>query len=181
MENFLATARSSGPFVASESHDLSIEFRYQLTGAGWSECTLIVDDGHVTVTASYLSDALRSLISAVCRVLEGTDEATAAFDEEPGEFRWRLYRIDDELVRVMILEFDDLWSDKPDSDGKPIFDVRCRLRTFAGAVYDGCKQLLAEHGHAGYKEQWHEHDYPDSEFEELKRLLDAKQTRRTKS
>jgi hypothetical protein len=159
---------------------LSIEFRYHLTGAGWSECTLIVDDAHVTVTASYLSDALRSLISAVCRVLEGTDGATAAFDEEPGEFRWRLFRIDDELVRVMILEFDDLWSDKPDSDGKPIFDVRCRLQTFAGAVYDGCKQLLAEHGHEGYKEQWHEHDFPDSEFEELKRLLDAKQTRRTK-
>ena len=80
----------------------------------------------------------------------------------------------------MILEFDDSWSDKPDSDGKPIFDVRCRLRTFANAVYDGCKQSLAEHGHAGYKEQWHEHDFPDSEFEELKRLLDAKQTRRTK-
>ena len=134
----------------------------------------------MTVTASYLSDALRSLISAVCRVLEGIAEATAAFDEEPGEFRLRLFRIDDELVRVLILQFEDLWSDKPDSDGKPIFDVQCRLRTFAGAVYDGCKRLLAEHGHAGYKEKWHEHDFPVSEFEELKLLLDAKQTRRTK-
>jgi hypothetical protein len=76
---------------------LSIEFRYHLTGVGWSECTLIVDDAHVTVTASYLSDALRSLISAVCRVLEGIAEATATFDEEPGEFRWRLFRVGDDL------------------------------------------------------------------------------------
>lgn len=136
-------------FVAPENHDLSIEFRYLLTGAGWSECTLIVNDAHVTVTASYLSDTLRSLISAVCRVLEGISDATAAFDEEPGEYRWRLFRIDDELVRILILEFVDLWSGKADADGKPIFDVQCRLRTFAGAVYDGCKRLLAEHGYAG--------------------------------
>ena len=166
-------------FGASESRDLSIDFRYQLTGAGWSECTLIIDDADVTVTASYLSDALRSLLSAVCRVLKGIDEATVAFDEEPGEFRWRLFRIDDGLVRIMILEFDGLWSDKPDTDGKLIFDVQCRLRTFAGAVYDGCKRLLAEYGYAGYKEKWQQHDFPDSEFGELKLLLEAKQTRRT--
>lgn len=150
---------------------MSIEFRYELTGTGWSECTLIVNDSQVTVTASYLSDALRSLLSAVCRVLDGIPEATAQFDEEPGEYRWRLFRVDDEMIRVMILEFNDLWSNKPDSDGKPIFDVQCRLRTLAGAVYDGCKRLLAEHGHSGYKEKWLEHEFPDSEFEMLRCYL----------
>ncbi len=76
----------------------------------------------------------------------------------------------------MILEFADVWSNKPDSDGKPIFDVQCRLRTFAGAVYDGCKRLLAECGRDGYREKWHEHDFPDTDFDELKRLLDAPKT-----
>src|SRR5215831_8617906 len=100
---------------------MSVEFRYQLTGAGWSECTLIVGDSHATVTASYLSDALRSFLSAVCRVLSGLPEATATFDEEPGEFRWRFHRKGDDRLQILILEFDELWSGKPDSDGKPIF------------------------------------------------------------
>jgi hypothetical protein len=73
---------------------LSVEFRYDLVGVGWSECTLIIDDTHVTVTASYLSDALRDLVAAVSRVTAGLPDATASFDEEPGEYRWRLFRID---------------------------------------------------------------------------------------
>ncbi len=159
---------------------MSIEFRYQLTGTGWSECTLIVNESQVTVTASYLSDALRSVVSAVCRILEGVSDSTASFDEEPGEYRWRFFRIDDDTIRILILEFDDLWSDKSDREGKSIFDLQCRLRTFAGAVYDGCKRLLAEQGHEGYKEKWRQHGFPDSEFTELGRLLDAKPTRRNK-
>lgn len=127
----------------------------------------------MTVTASYLSDALRSLISAVCRILNGVSEATASFDEEPGEYRWRIFRIDNDMIRLLILEFSDLWSNKPDSEGKPIFDVKCRLRTFAGAVYDGCQRLLAEHGHNGYRDKWLEHEFPDSDLRELRRLLDA--------
>jgi hypothetical protein len=159
---------------------MSVDFHYRLAGAGWSECTLIVDEAHVTATASYLSDALRSLLSAVCRVLAGMPDATAAFDEEPGEYRWRLFRIDDARVRILVLQFDELWSDQPDSDGKPIFDIQCRLRTFAGAVYDGCKQLLAKHGLAGYKKEWPEYEFPVADFEELGRQLKSKQLRRTK-
>ncbi len=133
---------------------------------------------HVTVTASSLSDALRSVVSAVCRILDGLSDSTAIFDEEPGEYRWRFFRVDDDTIRILILEFDDLWTGKPDSDGKTIFDVQCRLRTFAGAVYDGCKRLLAEHGRDGYRDKWHKHEFPDSEFTTLRRLLDAKPTRR---
>lgn len=150
---------------------MSFEFRYQLTGSGWSECTLVVDSATITLTASYLSDALRSLLGAVCRVLSGMPDATASFDEEPGEYRWRFYRIDNGRVRIVVLEFDDLWTSKPDSEGTPIFDVECRLRSFAGAIYDGCKKLLEKCGREGYKEKWVEHDFPDAEFEELGRLL----------
>ena len=150
---------------------MSVEFRYELTGSGWSECTLIVGEVHVSVTASYLSDALRSLLSAVCRILSGANEATASFDEEPGEYRWRFLRVDDERLRIRIFEFDDLWSDRPDSDGQQICDVECRLRTFAGAVLSGCKDLLATHGRDGYKEKWVRHHFPDANYDELRRLL----------
>ena len=139
-----------------------------------------MNESRVTVTALYLSDALRSVVAAVCRILDDLPDSTASFDEEPGEYRWRFFRIDDNTIRILILEFDDLWTGKPDSDGKSIFDVQCQLRTFGGAVYHGCKRLLAEHGRDEYKYKWHEHDFPDSEFTELERLLNAKPTRRTK-
>lgn len=176
MAESLARTRLSQTFVTSEGKHLSVEFRYDLVGVGWSECTLINGDNHVTVTASYLSDALRELVAAVCRVTSGMPEATASFDEEPGEYRWRLFRIDDETLRISILEFDELWSNKPDSYGKPVFDSQCRLRTFAGAVYDGCKRLLAKYGHDGYREKSHDHNFPETEVRELKRLLDHRKT-----
>ena len=163
-------------FLSSRRHEIGIEFLYQLTGPGWSECTLIVHESSITVTASSLSDGLRSLISAICRVVDGISDATASFAEEPGEYRWRLYRIDEATIRILILEFDELWSHRPDTDGKPIFDVRCRLHNFAGAVYHGCVELLEEYGHEGYKDQWRKHEYPSEEIDTLKRLLNSENT-----
>jgi hypothetical protein len=34
--------------------------------------------------------------------------------------------------------------------------------------------------HDAYKDKWRDHEFPDTEFAELGRLLDAKETRRTK-
>jgi hypothetical protein len=67
-----------------------VEFLYELTGTGWSECRLSIGDARCEVTASYLSDALGELASAVEDVLRwpGVD-ARAVFVEEPGEYRWR--------------------------------------------------------------------------------------------
>ena len=43
---------------------MGVEFSYELTGAGWAECTLRIGEQCVTVTASYLSDALGDLAAA---------------------------------------------------------------------------------------------------------------------
>jgi hypothetical protein len=72
---------------------MSVAITYELTGHGWSECMIRVDERTVTVTASYLSDALGSLSDAVLAVLLGSRTAKASFDEEPGEYRWVLDRV----------------------------------------------------------------------------------------
>jgi hypothetical protein len=155
---------------------MAVRFQYELPGAGWSACTLEVDQASVKVTASYLSDALRSLLSALCRILTGETESTASFDEEPGEYRWKFYRLDEHRLKLVILEFDELWSHEPDSDGKCIFDIEYRIRPIADAIYDGCKILLALHGRDGYKAQWLSDDFPDEEFSQLGRLLCKKRS-----
>lgn len=48
---------------------MGVQFSYDLVGAGWANCAIGVDDASATVTASYLSDALDDLASAVSATL----------------------------------------------------------------------------------------------------------------
>ena len=150
---------------------MSVVVNYKLTGSGWAECALQIDDQGMVTTASYLSDALASLLQAVVDLLRGQVEATVSFDEEPGEYRWRFRRVDEQNIALRILWFDELWNREPDEKGSVVFEAQCRLRTFAGAVLSASQQLLKEHGLDGYKAQWVEYDFPVELQEKLKQLL----------
>lgn len=150
---------------------LSITFR--ITGLGWAECTLNGDNGTCTVTASYLSDALGSLVTAAKALVTGFSAVTFSFDEEPGEYRWviRSPRLNE--LRIQILSFGDLWSGKPDEEGQEVFNFVCTPETFAEAVHAAAGAVLAEHGESGYREKWHEHPFPTATFTELSAALAA--------
>jgi hypothetical protein len=150
---------------------VSVSFEYHLVGSGWAECTISVDDQHATMTASYLSDAFGDLVGAVIRMVEGQPEATASFAEEPGEYRWRFFRKETDRLLVRILDFPQLWGDRPDDEGKVLFEAECRLRTFAGAVLSESQRLLEKYGPEGYLGMWHEHEFPLEKQERLRQLL----------
>jgi hypothetical protein len=145
---------------------------YSLTGRGWSECTVEIGERRAHLTASYLSDALGDLLSAVVHLVRGANETTASFAEEPGEYRWRFRRVDPDQVWVRILWFNEFPNKRPDEEGEVVLDGRCRLRTFAGAVLAASQQVLREHGPDGYHRQWGNSEFPLHRQEELKRLLD---------
>jgi hypothetical protein len=151
---------------------MGVEINYKLTGTGWAECTLHVDDAHVTVTASYLSDALDDLASAIAAALRGHPHSTARFDEEPGEYRWIFEPLPEEQVRIRVLEFPDLWGNRPDEEGQQIFQAECRLRTLAGAMISALQKLEEKYGIVGYREKWVEHDLPMNRVPELQELLE---------
>ncbi len=151
---------------------MAISIRYNLTGRGWAECIVEIDDRQAHLTASYLSDALADLLCAVECVVRGIDDATALFIEEPGEYRWRFRRIAPDRLWVQIIEFDEPWQHHPDAEGKVIFDAECRLRTFAGAVLSASQQVLATYGFHGYREQWVNRDFPIELQAKLKASLD---------
>lgn len=150
---------------------MSLSVSYKLTGSGWAECSLEIDGQEIVTTASYLSHALERLLQSVVYLLNGQPEATASFDEEPGEYRWRFRRVDEQRISIRILWFDKLWGREPDEKGKLVFEATCRLRTFAGAVLSASQELLAEHGLEGYKLKWVEYDFPLEVQNELKQLL----------
>jgi len=150
---------------------MSVRLRYELTGTGWAECEVEVGDQRVVATASYLSDALDELCRAVVELLRGEPSSRAAFDEEPGEYRWLFDRVAEDRVRVRVLEFRELWGNRPDAEGQLVFDAECRLRTFAGALLSELQRLLRSYGEAGYKEKWAEHGFPSRRIDQLRDLL----------
>ena len=151
---------------------MGVQLSYDLVGTGWARCTICVDDASATVTASYLSDALDDLASAISATLRGHPHATAAFTEEPGEYRWVFNPLPEGKVSVRILEFKEMWGGRPDEEGELIFHAKCRLRTLAGALVSELQRLERTYGFAGYREKWVEHDFPTQRLAELQNLLD---------
>lgn len=145
---------------------------YRLTGAGWAECEVEIQGRTATVSASYLSDALESLLAAAAAVARGDAEATAHFEEEPGEFRWRLHRVGEERLRVRILSLEEFHPTLPDEEGEVIFDAEARLRTFAGAVLSAAQRMLETHGMDGYRAEWGLHPFPLERMRALEAALE---------
>ena len=139
---------------------MAVYLEYNLTGRGWSECIVEINDKNARLTASYLSDALADLLNAVISVVRGNDEATALFMEEPGEYRWQFKRISKERLSVRILWFDETLNNRLGLEGKVILETECRLRTFAGATLSASQRVLEIYGLEGYRERWGNHNFP---------------------
>jgi hypothetical protein len=95
---------------------LKIDFRR--TGSGWAECTVHADGRQCELSVSYLSDALGKLVLAGVAVLAGAKSVSVGFDEEPGEYRWAIVMNESGTVRVDVLEFQELWNNRPDAEGR---------------------------------------------------------------
>jgi len=155
--------------VASKSRLL---IDYRLVGTGWSECRVASDASEVSVSASYLGDALGGLASATLKLLNGSARACCSFDEEPGEYRW-VFEAASGMLSVRILEFQRLWSNAPDSEGTEIFRWSGAVLEFSAAVFVALSRVLSEEGVVGYKAKWAEHDFPLVAFRQIKEALAA--------
>lgn len=144
-----------------------MNIEYKLDGTGWAECIITVGDQTCTTTASYLSDALKSFVQATISILKGAHVEKFRFDEEPGEYRWLLNTISPNELNITILDFNELWGDKPDTEGKEIFKTTVCTQEFSIALKKAMDHLIQEHGLSGYKEKWSEHEFPIKEYKEL--------------
>ncbi|MDX2243872.1 MAG: hypothetical protein NW224_24615 [Leptolyngbyaceae cyanobacterium bins.302] len=139
---------------------MTVSVQYNLTGRGSSECIVEIDNQQAHLTASYLSDALADLISGVVALVQGADEVTVSFIEEPGEYTWQFKHVSQDRLCVHILWFDEMRKNKTDVEGELVLAAECRLRTFAGAVLSASQRVLLTHGLDGYCERWVKHEFP---------------------
>jgi len=149
-------ARTSGTPLAG---CCAVDFAYRLTGTGWSEARLADGRSSVTITASYLGDALGELLEAIGVLLGGGEQARCSWEEEPGEDRWLFDRAGSD-VRLRVLAFPDGDPLESDDRGQVIFESTVPLREIASAIASGAQTVLDEHGQDGYLRRWVEHPFP---------------------
>ena len=150
---------------------MSLSITYRLVGTGWAKCVLSDDNAECEITASYLSDALGNLVLAALASLSGFKAVSFGFDEEPGEYRWVIEAIDLNEIKIELLNFDELWGNKPNADGELIFSTTCRPVVFARTVHGAATLVLKEHGEGGYIEKWGKHQFPSRQLTLLSELL----------
>lgn len=157
------------------------EFDYKLTGTGWSEGFVAQGDRWLRPTASYLTDALRALVTAVVALLEGTEHVACIWEEEPGEYLW-LFDRDADLVDLRIM-WRDHWSAVPsgvDTWFAPVEgeegDLKLRLRAspdaMGRALLAALDRLEVDPGPAEYRRQWGK-PFPEMEHRKLRELVGA--------
>jgi hypothetical protein len=138
-----------------------------LTGHGTLEATIVSDNQPLTVTVSYLSDAITDLAHAALALIRSPvlDSVHFSWQDEPGEYRWIVHREGAE-VRIAILRFDDCFSRLPDERGRCVFKAHCTPMRFAKQVKGQLQQLLNALGEESYQARWG-HPFPMVTFQEL--------------
>jgi hypothetical protein len=146
---------------------MTISIDYQLLNHGWAECTVQFGEVSQKITASYLSDALGNLVLSAAAILSGVHSVSNSFDEEPGEYRWVIERAKADDISIQLLAFNELWGNKSNSEGVLLLQTTCHSTLFAGAVHKAACTVLIRHGEAGYKDNWHEHEFPSRQLDLL--------------
>lgn len=151
-----------------------MRFVFRLTGVGWAEATLEHEGHWVKLTASYLSDALGDLLSAVAKLQDGEESAVASWTEEPGEYRW-LFKLERDQLNLRVLAFEDSYPPLPEDEGFPVFIATCPLDELAAAVVQGARSVLDDVGGAeGYRAKWLEDPFPSALLERVESNLGAR-------
>jgi hypothetical protein len=122
---------------------MSVSFHYGVWN-GWQHCRFAIGSVHVAHTVNGWHRGDLELIDAAIAMFGRTMSAVARFQEEPGEFRWQIGRLEVNRIRVRIHEFDDWDVTLPEESGRLIFNATCGVVSFAQAIHDGFKTWLDE-------------------------------------
>ena len=155
---------------------MRFDFNLALDAPGWADPVIEHDERRLSMTASYLTDALGDLLDALIQLVNGWSSAGFEWTEEPAGWRWTLHRPDQECVDVTIrYRLDAMSPLEPPDEYEARFHVQLELGELVDAVSEGARRCLAEHGPEGYALQWQQHPFPTLQLEALERWAIARQ------
>ena len=150
-----------------------MKFRYRLQGAGWAYAELSDRGRRVTVQASYLSDALGDLLSALVELTEGGRTATCLWAEEPAVVRWTFTARYDGILCSMRRFPDEKAAATPPPHryGTVIFTTTRPLPHLVAAVTDEVAGLRDRYCDDEYERRWQAASFPSRRLDQLQEWL----------
>lgn len=153
-----------------------MDFEYILEDAGWADAIISNSRGKAEMTVSYLHDSLGDLTKLLLAFVRGeTREGSVVFMDEPGECEMVLKRTENDAMTVEVRWFDDWasWDMHPKSKFKVLFTDQVDFWEGFSVLKRAVDRVYNEFGSKKYKEMWIEHDFPESEVLELRRLANT--------
>lgn len=151
---------------------------FDRVGQGWANCTFTVGERVLTLDwISDTTDALGDLLRAAVQIAAGGADAVARFDREPAELRVLFERRwegvpQQQVFRVKVLEFPDIYADAPVEEGVLRDYVECDAMAFASAVRAAGAKFLQSVDASGCVDWWGL-PFPHRAFAALEAALDA--------
>jgi hypothetical protein len=158
-----------------------MKFNYELSGIGWADVEIEINNQKNYSTPSYISEPLIDLINALISITPGCIEedelknkVAFEWEEEPGGQTWDLERINTHELKVQITSYSDI-HDKDKSNIQTDIETICNLDEFIQVVVEASRNILKKHGFVGYRKTWCGHDFPISGYLILKSYTETKQ------
>lgn len=148
-----------------------MQFKYELSGHGWAKGFIELHSQKCEFNPSYLTDAFGDLLQGLLDLINGENRTTFLWDEEPRGLQWTLILHDNHTLSLTITEFMDTFVDLDEQEGKVVVDTTCHFPDFIKMVINEADHLLKKYGIVGYRKSWIEHDFPLSNYLQLKYFI----------
>ncbi|PWK14857.1 hypothetical protein [Tumebacillus permanentifrigoris] len=151
-----------------------MKFTYVLSGIGWADVSLEVEEQKFYFDASYISDALRDLLAGLLHLISGgrdDGDRTKPFYfnwyGEPTVARWMLELRDEEHVRIKIDVFPDESVVDMGGERQVPIDAIVPKNDLIHVVVSAIRLLIRTTGVIGYQSTWNHHEFPLQSFLKL--------------
>jgi hypothetical protein len=152
-----------------------MKFEYQLTGLGWADGIIEINNQEHIFGVSYLTDGLGDFLNALMQLNKycvPDDECKAntslEWESEPAGTIIILKLIEEDNLYLKVVGYEDL-----SLKLNPVVDIEttCSYTEFLLYVVKEIDLLIKKYGIVGYRETWYEHDFPLSTFLKLKQYI----------
>jgi len=157
-----------------------MKFNYELSGIGWAEVEIEINNQKTYCNPSYICEPLIDLINGLISITPGCAEEDELKSEvsfewkgEPGGEIWDLKRVNKTELLVTITSYSDLINRDKSSNVIDI-ETTCNLEEFIREVVINSENLLKKHGFVGYRKTWGRGDFPIGGYLILKNYTESK-------
>lgn len=157
-----------------------MKFNYDLSGIGWAEVEIEINNQKTYCNPSYICEPLTDLLNGLISITPGCAEEDELRSEvsfewkgEPGGEIWYLKRVNNSELLVKITSYSDL-NDKAKSSIHTDIETTCNLDEFIQEVVIASENLLKKHGFVGYRKTWCRQDFPVGGYLILKNYTETK-------